>query len=294
MKKIHQKTIGLPPIIDFDKAIVKIEKYDWYGNAAKPINQNEIPGQIETIEHNESSQTITVNIFKDTSDNNVDENGIAKEINAFFVSPKKIYLNRFNHEFKRIKTEITTKGEHESTNRYHYDEDGNMRLNEYKRLGYIQHKNEYQFDQENNLIQIINYKDVSHGNEVFEPESKSIFEYKPGELSFKRTDYKYKESKFIERGLSEYIIELDSNGAFTVDTNMLHIRTGNQTKTKRKYDLHLNQIANYAYQGEAFHPHSINYHYEYDSKNNWIKRIRERTDGTITLLTKRIIKYKES
>ena len=292
MKKIHRKILGFNPIIHLDNNISKLCRSDWFGNSVKPIDLNKIPDQYEEELFDRISNTRILNIYKDSSDSNEDSNGNSKGLDIFLKSPKKTYLDKFDSNNNRIERKIETPSEIESITEIEYDKNNNLIKLSYNRLGYTQHYVTYKYNIESNLVEIVFYKDISHGKEEFEPETKSTFTYdKKDEYGFKRLDYKYQENSFIERSKTNTIIRKDEDDILEVETSMHHLRTGSKGRTLRKYDSKLNQIANYSFIENEYHPHSVDYVFEYDEYGNWVTRNRIRKDGPITLKSKQTIEY---
>lgn len=292
MKKIHRQILGFHPILSLDNNIESIIRKDWFGNANNPIDLESIPDQYEEEIFNRNERTRIINIYKDSSDFNEDENGKLKEIERFLIKPKKIYLEKYDLQNNRIKRQVRTNDEVEGTTQFEYDSKNNLIKNSYVRLGYTQHYHQYKYDSDSNLIEIITYKDASHGKEIFEPETKSVFTYDfDDDFSFNRLDFKYKDNDFHERSKTTTFVKQLENKAFEVETLMKHLRTGSKGRTLRIFDRNLSQISNYSFIDENYHPHSVNYEFEYDKFQNWIMRRRIRMDKTITLKSKQQIKY---
>ena len=292
MKKIHREILGFNPIIQLDSNISKICRSDWFGNSIKPIDFNKIPDQYEEELFDRISNTRILNIYKDSSDSNEDLNGNSKGLDNFLKAPKKTYLDKFDSYKNRIERKIITPNEIESITEMEYDNNNNLIKQSYNRFGYTQHYVTYKYDVESNLIEIVFYRDISHGREIFEPETKSIFTYdKNDDYAFNRLYYKYQDNRFIERSKNYTIIRKIENEILEVETLMLHLRTGSKGRTLRKYDSKLNQIADYSFMGDKYHPHSVDYIFEYDDYGNWISRSRIRKDGPTTLKSKQMIEY---
>lgn len=292
MNKIHRKILGFHPIIKFDNSIRRIRKMDWYGNANDLIDFNSLPDHYEEEIFDWNSKTRTINIYKDTSDTNKDEKGNNRELGSFLHKPKKCYIDKFDINNNRIERKVINSGQIESVTLFDYDKNNNLIKNSYSRLGYIQHYHIYNYDSQSNLIEIIFYKDLNYGSGEYKPETKSIFSYiENDKLSFNRLDFKYQENEFVERSSNKSAVNVLKGNAFEVETTMLHLRTGSKGRTIRKFDENLNQVANYSFIDDKYHPHSVNYMFEYDEFENWILKSRVRMDNTITLKSKQDIEY---
>ena len=268
-----------------------IQKLDWYCNAIRPLNTEKIPDQIEEEIHHPNERKLIVSVFKDTSDSEEDKLGNKIEIDKFLESPKRQNIFEYDKEGKRIKTTVISNQKIESFTTYDYDQNGNLTLLEYNRLGYVQHKNEYKYDSWGNLIEQNHIKDVSHGNEVFEKESTSKYIYEFEESKIIQETFKFVDGHEIQRGVNKYKFKTD-NEITDVEIKMLHLRTQNEVTYFRKYDQAKNLIEDYSIQNGKYHPHSMKYEFEYTNQNIWNKRWRKTMDGILTLYTERKMKKK--
>lgn len=288
MKKIKQHIIGFPesPILRPQK--FRVQKLDWYCNAIKPLNTEKIPDQIEEEIHYPNERKLIVSVYKDTSDAEKDRFGNAIEINKFLEKPKRQNISEYNKEGKRIKITVISNQKIESYTTNNYDENGNLILSEYHRLGYVQHKNEYKYDSWGNLVEQIHIKDVSHGNEVFEKESASKYVYQFEESKIIQETFKFVEREKIKRGVNEYKFKTIDE-ITDVEIKMLHLKTQNKVTYFKKYDQSKNLIEDYSIQSGKYHPHSTKYEFEYRNQDIWNKRWRKTMEGILTLYTERKI-----
>jgi hypothetical protein len=291
MKKINQNIIGFvnPPILK--QGINKIQKFDWFCNALKPLNTESIPDQIEEEFHEISKRKLVVSIFKDTSDKNEDSSGNKLKFEHFMESPKTQNIHEFNIDGKRIKTSIIRNGQEESYTNYKLDQNGNLILLEYNRLGYVQYKNEYEYDDYGNIIKLKHFKDISHGNEEFEQETESHFSYLFDESKIIRNTFKYVNQERIQRGIEEYTYK-ESDQILNVKIVLKHLRTQSEITYFKKYDQMDNLIESYARENERYLSNSFQYKFEYDKHFNWINRKRSTMNNLLTLNTQRNIDYK--
>ena len=164
---------------------------------------------------------------------------------------------------------------------YKYDDNGNKTEESGSHSYGHWWKFSYKYDQAGNLIEQIEtstFKPVTKG--------KWIYKYDGNDHPTKRTIYSTDgELSNIE------IYEYNAEGQLTERRDEFS-RYGANTRTKHiyKYDEIGNEIENFRYSLKGEIQYKNAYRYEYDSKNNWIKRVEIVNDVTV-FISKREITY---
>ena len=159
-------------------------------------------------------------------------------------------IHKYNESGYRIETESYSRGKPNGKDIFKYDENGNnIEYHIYDHLGDLIQKDTYKFDENGNKIDFIS--------------------------SHKMDDFKIKGEKF-KFDEEENIIEtehFDDEGLLWLNESMKFDEFGNE----------IEMISTY-YKGDEQKEHIEKKLYEYDSKNNWIKKIEYNTYYMITIM----------